>query len=202
MQQQMNDALMTALEDGSTEDVHRLVKQGANVNHRCYNCNCTPLFRACDKEECAIVSLLVEFGADVNAQKATSRDTPLMAAAWWGNLNIVKLLLKAGANPEIENMKGNTACSFAKDAMRIGVEGRSEETFRQQNYIAIVHEINSSIGTRTFQRRMRRFRGVVRAIDAFTTLYQRAAHRVNAPGGVGFNEARKDFERHLSSALM
>ena len=48
-----------------------------------------------------------------------------------------------------------------------------------------------------FQRRMRLFRGAARAVGALIALYGRAAHRVNAPGGAGFEEARSDFQRQL-----
>ena len=45
---------------------------------------------------------------------------------------------------------------------------------------------------------MRRWRGVAKSIGPMLALYQRAAERVFAPGGAGYEDARRSFNMHVA----
>ena len=48
------------------------------------------------------------------------------------------------------------------------------------------------------QAAIRRWRGVAKSIGPMLALYQHAAERVFAPGGVGYEDARRSFNVHVA----
>ena len=100
--------------------VKLLLHQGANVNARYGQEDCTALHDAImfSGEKC--VRLLLERGADVNAQGGIY-GTALQAAAYDGNEDIVRLLLERGADV-------NAQCGKCGTALQAAVVGSGERT--------------------------------------------------------------------------
>ncbi|MDO5463390.1 MAG: ankyrin repeat domain-containing protein [Akkermansia sp.] len=98
--------LAEAAECGQTEQVRRLLKNGADVNEG------APIIGAAEEEHCDIVRMLIAAGADVNAQNIVG-NTALHYAALWGNTDIAEQLLAAGADANIANDWDETPCSIA-----------------------------------------------------------------------------------------
>ena len=59
------------------------------------------------------VEYLLDAGAKVNAIDTVEQFTPLMHAAAEGQTEVVKVLLKYKADPDLKDVDGDTALSFA-----------------------------------------------------------------------------------------
>lgn len=91
--QLLSIALTRSAEKGKLGATQYLLEQGANV----VGARVTPLLKAVEKNNVAIVQLLLRHGADVETRDKKGR-TPLMTAAWKNNWHILDLLLKNGAD--------------------------------------------------------------------------------------------------------
>lgn len=98
--------LAEAAECGQTEQVRRLLKNGADVNEG------APIVGAAEEEHSDIVRMLIAAGADVNAQNIVG-NTDLHYAALWGNNDIAEQLLAAGADANIANDYEETPFTLA-----------------------------------------------------------------------------------------
>ena len=103
----------------------------------------------------------------------------------------------------------------AKQAIRLALRIRAlqlpPETMRQllrehvrtcdQSSCQICQTLHQRAACRRVAKRqaaVRRWRGVAKSIGPMLALYQRAAERVFAPGGVGYEDARRSFNVHLA----
>lgn len=102
--QDLNQALLKAAKEGKTEEVKKLIVQGANVNAKDKDQKGWPdwtvLMYAANGGHTAIVEALLAKGADVNYQTNLGR-TALMYAASKGHTTTVQALLDKGANVKV-----------------------------------------------------------------------------------------------------
>jgi len=101
-----NQALREACENGNLEQVRRLLSQGADPNTE--TPDWTPLMLASGEGHAEIVKVLLTEGADINA-KTNDNETALIRAAKWGHAEIVTLLLDKGADVNARLKNGWTA---------------------------------------------------------------------------------------------
>jgi len=119
----LNNQLVEAIQNGDTNGVVCLVKQGADANFRV----CTdyffggmylypPLIYAVNpmcKNKLSVIHTLIEHGADVNIESEenefnTSTTTPLINAAKFGDIDTVDLLVRNKADVNKFNNSCNT----------------------------------------------------------------------------------------------
>mgnify|MGYP001826430960 FL=1 len=105
-------ALMWASFNGHTAVDALLLEKGAAINARETNGR-TALMYASSGPFAGTVGLLLEKGADVNLQGSAEGFTALMTAAAEGQVEVVQVLLAYGADPDLEDVDGDTAESFA-----------------------------------------------------------------------------------------
>jgi ankyrin repeat protein len=105
-------ALMWASFNGHTAVDALLLEHGAAIDAREVNGR-TALMYASSGPFAGTVGLLLEKGADVNAQGTGEGFTALMTAAAEGQMEVVRVLLAYGADPDLEDVDGDTAESFA-----------------------------------------------------------------------------------------
>jgi ankyrin repeat protein len=105
-------ALMWASFNGHTAVDALLLEKGAAVNARETNGR-TALMYASSGPFAGTVGLLLEKGADANLQGSAEGFTALMTAAAEGQAEVVRVLLAYGADPDLEDVDGDTAESFA-----------------------------------------------------------------------------------------
>ena len=117
-------ALMIAINDGLTNAVGALLKNGANPNQKAEGDGKTPLMTAAGwhggwggvsrkPEYDKIVSMLCDAKVDLNAIDK-SGNTALMLSLMNKNLEATKILVAAGADRNIQNSAGRDAFSLAK----------------------------------------------------------------------------------------
>jgi hypothetical protein len=98
--------LHEAFQKGDEKTVHRLLKDGADVNAKGWYDE-TPLFCAAGWGHEKVVELLLKNGADIKA--GNFYGTALHAAAENGHAEVVRLLLQEGADINIEDEERETA---------------------------------------------------------------------------------------------
>lgn len=109
----INKALIDAVNNNDTEAVRRLISEGADVD-TCEFDEIPVLYTAVFNGNEDIVRLLIDAGAnpDGNYDYDAPDETPLIRAVWGkGNINIVKMLIDAGANLDLKDANGDTALS-------------------------------------------------------------------------------------------
>ena len=129
-QDDLDHALINAVESGDMEESERLLLKGANVDTRRNYKNIplppilaakewdnkgpTPLIIAASYGELDIIELLLDYGADPNLQDNWG-NTALMNNAQdvAEDTYITQFLLDHGADPNIKNMVGDTALMYA-----------------------------------------------------------------------------------------
>lgn len=89
--------LCVTLRVGDTENLARLIAEGADVNYVTGD-DYTPIFTAVETPYVDTLDLLIKAGADVNHVNEMYDVTPLTRAVCYGNLGIIKLLLESGAD--------------------------------------------------------------------------------------------------------
>jgi uncharacterized protein len=92
--------LSTAVEQGNTKEVKRLLDTGVKINEPVFAW--TWLQIAANKGHLDVVKLLVENGADLNYKHPITKMTALGLAAVDGHTDIVQYLLAKGADPNIK----------------------------------------------------------------------------------------------------
>ena len=107
--------LMVAAGHGDTDEVRKLLNEGAKVNDTDEH-GFTALMFAARNGKFATVHLLLEKGADVNARARVLGYTALMMAAAFGDVSIVADILAHGARINDKNADGVTALAFAVQA--------------------------------------------------------------------------------------
>ena len=105
--------LMWASFNGNSAVTAHLLENGAALNLRDVNGR-TALMYASSGPFVETVQLLLERGADVNIQGSLEGFTALMTAAAEGQVKVVRVLLAYGADPDVKDVDGDTAESFAK----------------------------------------------------------------------------------------
>jgi len=105
--------LMFAAFNGHTPVVHYLVEAGAKVDARDVNGR-TALMYASSGPFAETVELLLKKGAAVNLQGKLEGFTALMTAAAEGQSKVVQVLLGHAADPDLLDVDGDTAESFAR----------------------------------------------------------------------------------------
>ena len=105
--------LMWAAFNGHTPVVRYLLEKGATLDAKDENGR-TALLYASSGPFAETVELLLEKGAEVNVQGELEGFTALMTAAAEGQLEVVRLLLAHGADPDLKDVDGDTAESFAE----------------------------------------------------------------------------------------
>lgn len=106
-------ALMWAAFNGHTPVVRFLLEKGAKLEAKDANGR-TALMFASSGPFPETVELLLKKGAHVDAQGKREGFTALMTAAAEGQLEVVRLLLAHGADPDLKDVDGDTAASFAR----------------------------------------------------------------------------------------
>ena len=163
-------ALIMAAWSGHTDVVERLLAvRGIDVNAKGskFDAGFTALTWAATNGHADVVELLLAApGIDVNA-KTDAGNTALMKAASHGDTDIVRRLLAApGIDVKAKGRwGGNTALMLAAE----------------NGHTDVVNLIRGLIARR-------RFRGIVRMRPGLRDAKVRAAERVYAPGGPGYNE--------------
>ena len=105
--------LLDAVANGAVSKADKLLSRG-EVSPDCRdNEGRTPLMRAAEDGNAALVAVLIRHGADVNSLDADG-ETALMKAAFGGHLSVVELLAENGADLEIRNNDGSTALEIAQ----------------------------------------------------------------------------------------
>ncbi len=102
-----NDKLIKACEEGSVEEVERLVREGADPD--CIGA----IHQASAAGKTDILSVLLNHNADTIHLLDYGRQTALHYAARHGRQDVVKLLVEKGAEVEAQNDNGQTALHCA-----------------------------------------------------------------------------------------
>ena len=115
-QQELNNELIRALDDGKLWRVKKAVDRGAEVN--IYKTDKLSLKsgilgKAAKDGHLEIVQFLLESGADVHPEKAPEGVLPIHFAAMGGNEKIVKLLIASKSDVNLADDDGTTVLHFA-----------------------------------------------------------------------------------------
>lgn len=105
--EEVNEQLLQAAEDGKTDTIKNLINNGANINVQDSDGR-TPIMIATYNNDVETAKILIEAGADVNIQD-NMKNSPFLYAGAEGYLEILKLTIEAGADPTITNRYGGTA---------------------------------------------------------------------------------------------
>ncbi|HHF0518541.1 TPA: ankyrin repeat domain-containing protein [Vibrio alginolyticus] len=148
--------LHKAVISGDINQVHTLIKQGADVNGLDKLMGVAPLHLAVQGQNLEIVHLLVDNGAFVNLQSVRLGGTPLLYAVWHRNVAAVKYLLSL---PDIDtsvlSASGATAQKFNRagkykeddqlnaDVAKINAlfAAHREQLSRQSTEVAAIHAV-------------------------------------------------------------
>ncbi|XP_030069901.1 protein phosphatase 1 regulatory subunit 12A isoform X3 [Microcaecilia unicolor] len=104
---------LAACSSGDTDEVHKLLERGADVNYANVD-GLTALHQACIDDNVDMVKFLVENGASIN-QPDNEGWIPLHAAASCGYIDIAEYLLHHGANVGAVNSEGDTPLDIAEE---------------------------------------------------------------------------------------
>jgi ankyrin repeat protein len=109
-----NQMLLEAAFSGDSNEVKRLIKEGADINCKSIEGD-TPLSEAALKGKVEVCNIILELGyteVDVNNANSEFR-TPLHKAAFNGNAEVIELLLKNGADPRRFDANGNLPIDYS-----------------------------------------------------------------------------------------
>ena len=111
LQYELDAKLIIAAEEGSTEDVLSLIKNGANVNAKTDE-GVTSLMYASQNGYLEVVQILIYNGADVNAVP-NDGSSALIAATRFNHVDVMDTLIRHGAEVDKKNNDGYTALMYA-----------------------------------------------------------------------------------------
>jgi len=112
-QKELNDKLLIASSQNSSEEIELLLKQGAEINC-CDESGRFPIHRASEKGHVATIKILAKLGGDVN-KTDNNGNTALMLAADNGHVEAIKALCELGAEIDKADNDGRTALILATD---------------------------------------------------------------------------------------
>lgn len=115
----MNECLIAAAERGDTNEVRRLLDNGANIDATDSQGR-TAILAATHRNRVDTVKALIEAGADINIRDER-KDNPFLYAGAEGLLEIVKLLNAAGADTKLTNRYGGIAVIPASERGHVEV---------------------------------------------------------------------------------
>ena len=128
-----DDPLVTAIIQGKSQEIERLVAPGAGATGLTDDFGRTALMRAAfanlsaadaiaktDEKRAPIVALLVEHGAPIDGRDSDGW-TALMWASWSGLDKTADKLLELGANPSLADRQGNTALTIAAQRGKVAI---------------------------------------------------------------------------------
>jgi ankyrin repeat protein len=114
-----NRPLFEAALAGKTDEVHRLIGDGASPDGFVDDNGVTALIGASNNGHAEVVRLLLLNGADPDLQ-APKGSSPLMMASGEGHTRVVRLLLNHGATPDLTNKNGVSALIWASSRGQLG----------------------------------------------------------------------------------
>lgn len=147
---QLNALLISASRSGCVELATQLLKAGAVIEAR-DRFGASPLSRAAEAGQDAVVKLLLEAKADINA-RAVSGSTPLLLAAQTGRAATVRLLLAHGADPNLPGHSGLrplAAAAFSGEADMIDAllgAGADANAIDESGKAAIIYAASKGLG--------------------------------------------------------
>lgn len=103
--------LFWAVDEGLYNAAKYLIEAGADVNHRHYYGEYTPIVSAITRGDTDMIDLLLEAGADLNARNVCGVTTVMYAAM--NNLYSLKKLIDLGADCNLTDEDGRTALGYA-----------------------------------------------------------------------------------------
>lgn len=103
--------LFYAVDEGRCKAAKYLIEAGADVNHRHYYGEFTPIVSAIIRGDTDMIDLLLEAGADLNSRNVCGVTTVMYAAM--NNLNSLKKLIDLGADCNLTDEDGRTALGYA-----------------------------------------------------------------------------------------
>jgi hypothetical protein len=102
----MNEALVRAVWDSKPSEVQRLLRRGANPNHRDREFRVPMVYYSVTSG--ATLKTLLQAGANPNT-RTPGGEVPIVRAAGQSYLDIVQILLRSGADVNAANSDGETA---------------------------------------------------------------------------------------------
>jgi uncharacterized protein len=102
-------ALMYASEQGHSNVVEFLLKNGANPSLQEPGAGMTALMVSSAEGHVEVVRLLLQAKADVNAKDSNLGATALLGAAEYGHIDVIKALIEAGADVNAKSKLNRTA---------------------------------------------------------------------------------------------
>lgn len=129
----MNEQWIAAASDGDTDNVMRLLENGADVNAT-DGSGTTAVLAATRNGHTDTVRALIRSGADINIRD-NRQDNVLLYAGASGYLDIVKLAIDAGADTALTNRFGGTALIPASERGHVEVV----QTLLEQSDINVNH---------------------------------------------------------------
>jgi ankyrin repeat protein len=120
MDEEGRTALMFAGFNGHSEIVLKLLDAESGIDRRDMMGR-TALLYAATGPFPETVQILLDKGAEPNVVDSDEHFSPLMHAAAEGNLDVVKILLEAGSDATLQDVDGDNAASFARQAGHIEV---------------------------------------------------------------------------------
>lgn len=115
----LNQALLSAAEQGSKDDITSLLADGADIDARDRNGRTSAMI-AVHTKQLDVFECLIEQGADINIRD-NRLDNPLLYAGAEGMLDFVKVAVAAGADTTITNRFGGTALIPAADRGHVDI---------------------------------------------------------------------------------
>ena len=205
-------SLYKACECGYEAVVRLLLAHPETDVNQVMNDGTTPLFRACQKRRFGVVQLLLAHAAtDVN-QARNDGATPLYGACQRGHEGVVWLLLTHTATKVNQpDNSGTTPMDIAcqQHQTRLNTFSCSYHRLNTTKTVELLladsrtKRINISVGSyykvyyqalkNVISKRNARFRGLIRAAVVFKRMQLRAALKIYAPGGAGFQAASTSF---------
>ncbi|MCS7464844.1 ankyrin repeat domain-containing protein [Paenibacillus doosanensis] len=115
----MNQSLIVSAETGDTDNVLKLLQEGADINATDERGR-TAVMAAAYNNKADTVKALIGHGADINLRDSSLNNVLLYAGAE-GYLDIVKLAIAAGADTRLTNRFGGTALIPASERGHVEV---------------------------------------------------------------------------------